>query len=168
MTLPFMKVEYVATHTSQDNGLLMHTSNVISHILALTNSSPITWITCAFPFYRGESDSTATGYQVAIVYRIRECCAVTCESFTTSCSVDPWKRWFSTCIHMRCSRFEVSYSHYHAYARFSPFELSVADMECFVNHESTRKFLVLKLNMSQQVCPFCSGANFSWVASLLL
>jgi hypothetical protein len=33
----------------------------------------------------------------------------------------------------------------------SPFKLSVEDIECFVNHESTRKFLVLKLTMSPQV-----------------
>jgi hypothetical protein len=33
----------------------------------------------------------------------------------------------------------------------SPFKLSIEDIECFVNHELTRKFLVLKLTMSPQV-----------------
>jgi hypothetical protein len=41
----------------------------------------------------------------------------------------------------------------------APFEVSVVDVECFVNHESTRQFLVLKLNMSPEVRPFKSQAN---------
>lgn len=35
----------------------------------------------------------------------------------------------------------------------SPFDLSVADVEGFINHESTRKFLVLRLKMTEQVNP---------------
>lgn len=35
--------------------------------------------------------------------------------------------------------------------RLSPLDLSIADIECFINHESTRKFLVLRLNMSDEV-----------------
>ena len=44
-------------------------------------------------------------------------------------------------------------------SRLAPFEVSVADVECFVNHESTRQFLVLKLNMSPEVRPSKSQAN---------
>ena len=44
-------------------------------------------------------------------------------------------------------------------SRLAPFEVSVADVECFVNHESTRQFLVLKLNMSPEVPPSKSQAN---------
>jgi hypothetical protein len=36
---------------------------------------------------------------------------------------------------------------------FPPLDFSIADIECFINHESTRKFLVLRLNMSDEVEP---------------
>lgn len=49
-----------------------------------------------------------------------------------------------------------------------PFELSVEDIECFVNHESTRKFLVLRLKMSPQVAPLSTGTYSSWFSLLQL
>jgi hypothetical protein len=33
------------------------------------------------------------------------------------------------------------------------FEFSILDLECFVNQEHTRKFLVLRLNMCDEVLP---------------
>lgn len=47
------------------------------------------------------------------------------------------------------------------YSRLSTFELSVKDVECFINHESTRKFLVLKLNLSNEV--LCSSSSLTTV-----
>ena len=53
-------------------------------------------------------------------------------------------------------------------SRVAPFELSVLDFACFVNHESTRKFLVLKLDISQHVSTNkTTWAHSSYVLLLL-
>jgi hypothetical protein len=114
-------------------------------------SSSINRDACAIRLHRDKSDLLQTATKVPSTYGVWKYGSVACEFVTTSCAVDSREGGVLGEIHGYSRRIAVSKRVYIADSSLSPFELSIEDAECFVNHESTRKFLVLKLNMSPQV-----------------